>query len=508
MKRIVRAWRRTALLVAGLIAAAACWAQEADTPKKNYEEYLRDTSVPAVPAAALIGVEKSKIVEVSSVSKLSMNLTAADKAREDGTPFGIDLSPAMLLAERGGSLSRTVRADSYASDQLARILFRTRLSLAWAKRDNSRLSAWGIHTRPFDLRDPFVDRNLEACFQPYAAQYTGVWSRYATTTRRPIPAALKALAESPASAPPTQREALAKAALVEFTGAEGAALLQAWSLHVRHRLEEARPGRSPAELDRDFDVSIKPFESDLQAARSADEAALRRIAAVYAELEARAKAASALRDAELAPIAAQYKSCQTAATNRLWNRSYLAIGYSNGSAKTVDAAKPVDGDPGHAVWVTWVYGFEPLKSLWRGEAAWRDQGSRIDPKSLEQDPRDLSDQLERNARLTLHASRHSGATKRVSDVLTSADGRLLGIGFDYSDNDARRWSAQLTHSREGEGANRKSERTAVLGLDIKLQDSLWFGLSWGRRAAQQGDAEREVKAQVKWAFSDSSWLKP
>lgn len=459
--------RATAALLAGLgtVCAPKTWAQtpdaDSDTVAANFASHARDTAVPAVPAAALLGVDKSKVIEVASFSKISTALSAGNAANAQGTPFGIDFSPGLLFADRGGVMSQMVRdRGTYRNSWTRQFIARTRISLASANRDNSRLSAWGYYTRLFDFRDPFVNPGLNACASK--------------EIRRQLeqPAALTSLAGLVPTAPmPSDAQNLLNALGSHLDAAEtGSARYQALSA-LKTQAQSAATREQPS------------------AKNTSDLADLPKALATLLETFPPPQREQALKAAS---------NCDEVKQASGWNRSYLAVGQSIGTGKVIDATQPLGVRPGRAFWFTFAYGFEGLETVWDGDAKWsQSKGLGADPSWRSQ-----------NARLLTHYSRVTGAQKLVNGVMSDASGEVLGLGLDVADGDTRRFSAQLSRSREGSGSTRNVVQTAVVGVDVKVQDSTWLGLSWGRRSVSSGSGDNEVKAQLKWAFSDNGWLSP
>jgi hypothetical protein len=436
-----------AALMLALAAPIASAADASGEPAHNFGEYYRDTSVPQVPAATLLGVDKSKIVEVSSVSKLSTTLSSARTASSAGTPFGVDIAPFLVLGNASGPIGAAIGKDRYASDPWVRLMAHTRLSFARAQDGNSTMSAWGIYTRPIDLRDPFVDPGLERCFRSFQEGYLKL-------KKARLPA-------MPALIPDTLSVDDSLAVLNNIVDDPNN-----YAIYAALRTELANARRPIAK------EQIQTWNA--------------RLASDY---QSAARQVDAEINAELMPI---YGPCAKPALDQLANRSYLALGYSHGSARATDNSLPVDLRPGEAWWMTFVYGFEGLGNVFGGEASWKETGkSTAAPLG--------------SARVTLHVARNLKSSKTVSGAEQSTAGTLLGLGFDYALMDSHRASVQVTRSRIGEGTTRSFERRAVLGLDFRIQDGLWFGLSWGRLNSTLGGQQNEAKAAIKWAFSDKSW---
>jgi hypothetical protein len=436
------------VLAWGHVASSAADGGQTSDLQKNHAEYVTETSIPKVPAAALLGdITEAQIVEVSSVSKVAASLAALRSAGSNGTPFGIDVSPAMLLAERGGAFAKKIKADGYASDYLAGLIFRTRISVATTQKDNSQMSAWGITTRLIDLRDPFVDPGVERCFTSYSSSIkSGVLS-----------------------APPRP------AGVFKPQHAQS----------LKNALTIIEPKADTQHIDAAIGQDI-----------SSPTAAMQQVRADYERLEKNAAKSAQEIQAQRKALDDEYRDCIVKARNELPKRSYLAVGYTQGSSRAVDATRPVDTQPGKALWLTFVYGFEGLGNVFGGEKKWRDSG----PRSAQ------TTWLEATSRITLHAARKRGGSTRAEGVESNFAADVLALGFDYADVDTRRWSAQLAAQRNATGAQRRIERTAVLGLDIKVREDTWLGLSWRRRSVATGSMASEVKAQLKWAFSEGSWL--
>lgn len=433
------------MLVAAFMVPIVVVAEDkVESPKDVFKLYLTETSVPAIPAATLLGVDKSKIVEVSSVSKLATQLSVGQKANADGTPFGLDIAPAQLLAAKGDALASAIEGHTYAADMGARLWFRTRISLATTKKDNTSATAWGLYTRPIDLRDPFVDPKLDRCLADFIKEFRKVKS-------------------PPIEIPGNEIERVRNLynALSAFPPNENLTAL---------RVEVG------AAIDKPTSVSEEKWKAWINVLKMS---------------------APAEVDKRRAELQVGYESCSKKALEQLANRSYLALGYGNGSARAVDAAKPVNFRPGNAFWMTFVYGFEGLGNVFGGEDNWRrtSEGSPTAESLLEQ-----------NGRLVLFYSRQRDSTKLVENAEQSTAGSIYGVGFDYTFDKKGKLSFQTTRSQLGQGSMRSNERVSVIGADVRLAEGVWLGLSRGKRTVSGGASETETRADFKWAFSEKCWM--
>jgi len=174
------------------------------------------------------------------------------------------------------------------------------------------------------------------------------------------------------------------------------------------------------------------------------------------------------------------QKCRDESAKRNWNRTSWIVAAGNAWVSPATNSNRLNDD-GNAVWTSYAWGFEQLKS------------------SLPS--------LYDHGQLILHFRVRNKEHVTDDKVTTDHDRRLYAIRFRYG-SPTRNGSVEVTRDTDRTATARLRNTSALASYEQRISEGMWLNLSAGRQSTHSGASGNVMRTTIHWQFNPKQTYTP